>query len=468
MLLVTGAERLCAQTDPQEPSDGPPSGAQTKPAARSIPPLDPGESDQDQSQQLQPDTMPLTGIATPTLGSPEYRHSFWIPGVQYASSILSGQSGQNTNGWSVDNYIMGNLSLVKQWSRSELALNYSGGGILSSGSQGNGSIQQLALAQTFQWNRWQLVLLDQFSYLPQTSFGFGGGTNLGTPGTGISGGPSIPSIGNGGTPNQSVFASTGPRYSNAAAAQLTYQLTRRGSITVSGVYSILHFVDPGNFDNNAIMATIGYNYQLSREDAIGLSYSFGNFQYPGQPQAFGNQVIRVTYGRKITGRLALQVAGGPQISTYRIPIDGQSTKLGGNLNASLTYAMKNGSISAGYSHGLSGGSGVFLGSTLNEVTVNANRTLTRVWSGQANFGYGHNSSVAAASQTVFAQNYNSWIFGAGVNRPFGRNVNFAAAYSVNINKHNLGDCTGSDCNASQTINYITLSFQWHTRPLVLP
>ena len=39
-------------------------------------------------------------------------------------------------------------------------------------------------SQTFQWNRWAVQILDQFSYLPQSDFGFGGGTNLGFPGVG--------------------------------------------------------------------------------------------------------------------------------------------------------------------------------------------------------------------------------------------------------------------------------------------
>ena len=31
----------------------------------------------------------------------------------------------------------------------------------------------------FNWERWQLTLLDQFAYLPQSQFGFGGGTGSG-------------------------------------------------------------------------------------------------------------------------------------------------------------------------------------------------------------------------------------------------------------------------------------------------
>ena len=72
----------------------------------------------------------------------------------------------------MNNYFIGNLSLLKVWNGSQLALNYSGGGFVSTdSSQGNGYYQQLAFSQSFQWHRCRVQLLDQFSYLPQTSLG---------------------------------------------------------------------------------------------------------------------------------------------------------------------------------------------------------------------------------------------------------------------------------------------------------
>ena len=51
-----------------------------------------------------------------------------------------------------------------------------------------------------------MQILDQFSYLPQSAFGFGGGTNLGIPGVGGSIGPTIPGLGSSYVPNQSIYA----------------------------------------------------------------------------------------------------------------------------------------------------------------------------------------------------------------------------------------------------------------------
>jgi len=51
----------------------------------------------------------------------------------------------------MNNYFIGTLSLLQAWSGSQLAINYSGGGFISTDStQGNGYYHQLALSQTYQ------------------------------------------------------------------------------------------------------------------------------------------------------------------------------------------------------------------------------------------------------------------------------------------------------------------------------
>src|SRR5258708_11604187 len=158
----------------QEPED-------TKPDEKAIPPN--GGDDQDSNppaDQMQPDNTPLTGLQEPTLGVNAERHSYWIPGVSYTNFIQSNaftQGGGST--WTSTSYLGGSVSLLENWSRSRLALNYSGGGTFSTDSTvGNSWYQQMGAVQTFIRARWQLVLLDQLSYLPQSRFGFGVGSGL--------------------------------------------------------------------------------------------------------------------------------------------------------------------------------------------------------------------------------------------------------------------------------------------------
>ncbi|GAC1662247.1 MAG: hypothetical protein PVS2B2_25370 [Candidatus Acidiferrum sp.] len=465
LTFTFGTSSARAQEQTQEPPD-----AQPKPAAHStpVPFIDPALDDESNSNkrndQLQPDLTPLTGVQEATLGSPQLLHSYWEPGLQYASTIQTAGGGN----WSVNNYLIGNISLLKAWSRSQFSVNYSGGGSFSTdSSQGIGSYQQLALSQTFVRNRWTVQLVDQFSYLPQSQFGFGGGTSLGIPGVPGPGGVNIPPLSSNFASNQSIFAALGPRYSNAASLQVTYAISPRGSITASGTYGFLRFIDAGNVDNSSPIGSLGYNYALSRESTIGLDYRFTGFHYAGQQQAIGSHVIGVAYGRKLTGRLALRLNGGPQITTLRVPVGGETEKIGANTEVSFTYAMQNGSFTGGYLHGLTGGSGVFTGSTTDQVNFGALRKLSRAWTLNFNSGYAHNKSLGNFG-TASLPTYTSWFVGGGASRPFGRNVNFAVAYNANINRSSQTACVlGTACFPSQTVHYVTLNLQWHTRPFVL-
>jgi len=471
LVLLAGTFPLRAQDEPQPPAE-----AKPKPAGSStpIPLVNPGDIQNpldDNNNNLKPDNTPLTGVLTPTLGSPETLHSYWVPGIQWSGAIQSSgfNQGQNSS-WLMNNFFLGNLSVLKAWRESQFAVNYSAGGFVSTdSSQGNGYTQELALSQTFQRHRWLVQLSDQFSYLPQTSLGFGGGTGLGIPGVGGSVGPVIPGIGNNNVPNQSIYSAVGPRYSNAAVVQLTYTTSPRGSITASGGYDVLDFVDSGNVNNDTIIGTLGYNYTLTHQDTIGAFYRFSGYHYTGQPQALGDHSFNFAYGRKLTGTLALQLYGGPDLTTYRVSVSGKSQSYGVNVGASLVYGLKKGGLTLTYNHGVSGGSGVLTGSSGDQLNFAANHQITRIWTGQFNLGFAHNSALNTGIQTTTLQTtYNTWTVGGGVSRPVGRNAILAIAYNADLTDYGQAGCVGTACSSSQTYNYVTINFQWHTRPLILP
>ncbi len=131
--LLAFAVLACCSIGPsrafaQEQDTAPP-----KPTAHVyLPLIDTNQQDDNGNQDpnaLQPDNRPLTGIQTPTLGSQQLRHSYWVPGFQYGNLIQSRTLAvaNSSPGWSSDNYLAGNLSVLSTWSRSQLALNYSAG-----------------------------------------------------------------------------------------------------------------------------------------------------------------------------------------------------------------------------------------------------------------------------------------------------------------------------------------------------
>jgi len=468
--LLAFAVLACCSIGPsrafaQEQDTAPP-----KPAARVyLPLIDTNQQDDNGNQDpnaLQPDNRPLTGIQTPTLGSQQLRHSYWVPGFQYGNLIQSRTLAvaNSSPGWSSDNYLAGNLSVLSTWSRSQLALNYSGGGFLSTDKAlGNGYYHALGIIQSFTWGRWQVQFLDQFSYIPEALFGFGGAIRLGVPGISGSLAPALPGLGANLVPNQSILTSIGTRYSNASAAQTTYALTPRSSITVAGSYGFLRFLEGGNIDSNETIANIGYDYGLTRKDTIGVFYRFTGYHFDGIPQAIGNQSVNLAYGRKMTGRLALQLSGGPEITAYRVPVNGNTSQILPYVSASLTYAVPRGQLSLGYTHGVSGGSGVLVGSNTDQLTIGGNHQIGRSWTFLGSLGYARNRSLATSPSA--AQSFGSWVVTAGLTHPLGPNANLAFGYTALAQSEN--QVCIAPCYANSTQHQISLGFQWNTRPFVI-
>ncbi len=444
-----------------------------RPAARVYPPLgypdqDPS-GDQDSTPPLQPDTRPLTGVQNPTLGSPEVRHSYWVPGFRYSNIIRSTALNQaNAVGWNSTSYITGNVSLLQSGRNSQLSVNYSGGGYISTdSSQGNGSFQQLGLVQAFKWQRWQLTLLDQFSYLPETPFGFGAGSGISIPGVGGSLNPPLPGVQNNYQPNQSIFTSVGARYSNSFTTQAVYAFGPRSSINVAGSYGILRFLETGNVNNDDTIFNGGYNYALTKKDTIGVLYRFSAFRFPGNPQALNDHTVQAAYGRKITGRLALQLFGGPELTTFRVPIGSETRLVSGSGGATLNYAWGQNNLSLTYTRGLSNGSGIQIGSSADQVQTGLSRRLSRYWQGHINFGYARNEDLGNSVLSQNSQTYNSYYVGGGLGRPLGRDANFSFGYTSQIQGSNQAVCAAGTCNTSYVQHQIILEFSWYGRPFVL-
>ena len=122
---------------------------------------------------------------------------------------------------------------------------------------------------------------------------------------------------------------------------------------------------------------------------------------------------------------------------------------------------------AGYTHGLSAGSGVYIGSNLDQVNATLSRGLTRVWTAGLNVGYSHNSPVGGTTLTGYPA-YGNWYAGGNLSRPIGPFFNFGVAYTANISNYSSTGCTGSTCTTNYTYNTVTVSLQWHPRPFVLP
>jgi hypothetical protein len=141
----------------------------------------------------------------------------------------------------------------------------------------------------------------------------------------------------------------------------------------------------------------------------------------------------------------------------------------------LSYAFKRGGVRLSYNHGVTGGSGVFLGASTDQLQVQASRQLTRRWHGNAHFGYAHNSSVITDNTGSItgsiignAATYDTFYFGAGVDRNIARNLSFFGAYTAYVQQSSaLGNSIVGTGSADYVSHQITLGLSWRTRPFVL-
>jgi hypothetical protein len=188
-------------------------------------------------------------------------------------------------------------------------------------------------------------------------------------------------------------------------------------------------------------------------------YRFGAYRYPGSPQALGDHVMQFEYGRKITGRMALKITGGPEVTTFRVPIGSLTERISGSGSALLMYSFARSNMALTYTHGVNGGSGVFSGASSDQVGATFSRQLTRVWNGNTNFGYAKNRQILSTSGSP---TYSTWLAGVGLSRSLGHMANVSLGYQAQIQ-----GASAAAGGASYTAHQVILTFQWHTRPFVL-
>ena len=421
-----------------------------------------------------PDSRSLTGAQQFSLGELATKHSYWQPHIDISSTADSnGLNSTSKTGWTTWSTFNGGIDLHRIAGNSDLSLLYSGGASISNdGGSNNGIIQNMQFAEKLAYRRANISLLDQLSYLPETAFGsqFGGAGVF--PGSGSIG------LQPGLLPGQSILTARGQRLSNSFAPELDVKLTGRTSLTFVGTYSVLHYFDNNLLNYYSVGVQAGYNHQMSRKDTIALSYSFNAFRYSNFSQSIDDHVVRLSYGRRVTGKLAFQIGAGPEYTTFGTPItgtsnagtatlSGSSSQVYWSLNTSLTYQWMRTNLGLNYTHGVSGGSGVQAGSVADTVSGSATRQFSRRLSGNWNVSYGRNNglTVNGPGSTNANQTFSYWSSDAGLSHPLGRTMNLGLHYLLQYQNSSSVFCVGPACGSSFVRHQILLSLGWHENPI---
>jgi hypothetical protein len=461
------------QQQPPAQQPTPDQGGAPIPAYRS--PLASAAGDDDTDSQGTPDTRPLSGaqdlspMLLPT-------RSYWQPQFNFFGTIdqNAGEVGGGS-AWTAGAVVSGRVDVHRISGISDLRLTYTGGGVFSGDSGvGNGIVQTLGFGDKFTFHRATLSIFDQFNYLPGSSFGFGGlgglGGSLGS-GTGSSG------LGSVFGPDETILTGTGQTLENSFVTEFDALLTARTSLTFVGGYGVLHNFESGLFNSTNPNGRFGYNYMVTRKDTIALLYTYSGYSYGNSDQSFTTHTAQFSYGRLVTGRLAFQIAAGPQyiISTFPITISSgvtgpltttSQTQLNWSLNTSLTWTAKRDSFGVAYYRGANNGSGVLSGAIGDTVSASFTRQSSRTFTSGIAGGWARNQGVLEGATTLTTQTYDNWYATASLSHPVGRALGLTLSYSMQYQIPHTAGCTTPVCGVSTVTNLVAFGVGWHDRPLL--
>ena len=413
---------------------------------------------------LNPENPPVSGLDEPGLDLHTASRSFISPALQVSESADTNGGNQIGNtGLESVTHVLGALDIQQFWPKSDLFLEYLGGGAFYSSPFDARQLQDAGLEAVTRWRTGQVTLRDSFSYLPDGSFqiGFGGDPGLGLISGGL--GTGIPGI----QQSNGQFGSVGniPRLANTAMLDAVQALSPVSAITVAGGFGNAHFYDRTNtlINSDQFTAQAGYSHLLSRRDQIGVVYGFQLFQFP---QVSGgqiyNHIVNVRWSHTITGRLSLIAGAGPQYTDLQL--NGFLSNWSLSARVQLRYKFSHASLIASYEKFTSSGSGFFAGAKTQAARLAFTRPLGRTWEVYGDLGYSHNAKLQAANFGVNASSYDEGSAGAVFRKHLGRSYDFFAAYRFSEVAFNVPVfLSGTGGRISQR-HIGTIGVEWHPRP----
>ncbi|MGA7294062.1 MAG: hypothetical protein WBW85_16125, partial [Terriglobales bacterium] len=130
---------------------------------------------QNNAPVLSPENPPVTGLDEPWLDLRPATRSFISPSIQASESGDSNGANDLGAGSGVESItrLLGALDLQQFWPKSDLFLEYLGGGAFYADPYDVKQLQAAGLEAVTRWRTGQVTLRDSFTYLPDGSFAVG-------------------------------------------------------------------------------------------------------------------------------------------------------------------------------------------------------------------------------------------------------------------------------------------------------
>jgi hypothetical protein len=375
---------------------------------------------------------PLAGAQEQTIEARPKKPFLLLPSFTVATQVQTGtynSTGAANHNTVSTSLVAGRLGLDHSTRKSVFELEYlAAGRFTTEHDERNSAIQNLSFAETVSFGRWSVLVGDQFTYLSESTFGFGGLGSLST--LGISLGPAggvSPGLA-GLAPDQTIATSGEPRIGNGVVGQVDYKLNARSSLTFLGSREDLKFFTSQFQNSNNLAFRGGYNYRISERDQVGAFYQFDSYRYFAGRITFNTHRLQMTYARMLTGQLSLQLAAGPVIEVFHAPRHGPPTVASWASSAGLEYRHGYTSVGLQASRELTDGSGILTGAHTTQFGGNVTRTLNPKWQGTLLTGYAFNQSLSQTAANAISPH--AWFITARADRIVGRDGTLSFFYEL--------------------------------------
>ncbi len=419
---------------------------------------------------LNPENPPVSGLDEPGLELRTATRSFVSPALQVSESADTNGANQfGSSGLESITRVLGALDLQQFWPKSDLLLEYLGGGAFYSSPYEVRQLQAAGLEAVTRWRTGQATLRDSFTYVPDGSFA--SGTFGGVPGLGLATGGGTGGLGSlpgGHLFGSGAFGSVGniPRLANTAILDAGQAISPRSTITVAGGFSDAHFFDPTDQLINSDELTLegGYSHLVNARQQIGAVYAYQLFQFPqvtgGQ---FYNHIFNLRWSYRISGRMSFTAGAGPEYTL--LEEGGYLDRWSLSARALLTYKFAHSTLGASYEKFTSAGSGFFEGANTQAARLLYISPLGRTWTLYADLSYSHNTALQNSLLGVQGANsYDEGSAGAILRKHFGRTYDFFAVYRFSELGFDNRVCLSGSCGDTAQRHVGAIGVEWHPTP----
>jgi hypothetical protein len=205
--------------------------------------------------------------------------------------------------------------------------------------------------------------------------------------------PFVPVGGSGslGAPGTVLISPFANQLSNWSSASINYQYGRNAMIGGSGSYTLLHYTDasqvPGLNDGDTTGAIGFYSRRIAPSEYVGVAYQFSKFTTrPVQTYTLTNSVLGF-YTHYFTESFSFSILAGPEHYTAWTPSVQKQESWTPAVQGSFGWEANRKSLSASFSHMVSGAEGLSGTYRANMASLNGGYLFSPTWSAGAHVEY---------------------------------------------------------------------------------